>query len=257
MAKKYFFLLLILLCTVTVVVEAQEQSPDYQLRGKLLDVENQISIPFAHITNLNKGVGVLSDSSGFFSIPAREGDSLRVSSVSYGQQIIVAPAQHKQGSYLQVQLAPNVYELKEVVITRFPSERELKQRLLTMDIPKEDKPDMRISESVRHMPVNPDGNARIGLGSPVSAIASKFSKKERGRAFAAEIEAKEERKAIIQTKFNREIVKQITGLEDEEELDKFMQYCVLTEDFLYESNEYEIHKAVLGCFSDFKKEQKG
>lgn len=257
MDKRYFFFLAILFFAFTIRANAQEQKPDYQLHGKLQDVESQISIPFAHITNLNKGIGVLSDSSGFFKIPAREGDSLRISSVSYGQQTVVVPVKPKEGTYLLVQLAPNVYELEEVVISRFPSERELKNRLLTMDIPEEEKPDMRISESVRQLPSNTDGNASIGLGSPISAIASKFSKKERGRAFAAAMDAKEDRKAIIHTKFNREIVQQITGLEDEDKLDAFMQYCVLAEDFLYEANEYEIHEAVLGCFTDFVKEQEG
>lgn len=257
MINRYFLPLAILFFALAGNLKAQEQAGDYPLKAKLVDAENGTSIPFAHILNLNSSKGVLSDSSGNFAIRVQEGDSLRLSSVSYGQQIIVAPAPPKEESYLLIQLAPNIYELEEVVIKRFPSEREFRNRLLTMDLPKEEGPNMEFQDNLRVVPANPDGNAHIGMGNPVSAIASKFSKKERGRAFAAEMKTKDEQKAIIHTKYNRDIVQRITGLEDEDKLDTFMQYCVLTEDFLYKANDYEIHQAVLGCFQDFVKEQEG
>ena len=253
--NRYFFLFAIVFFALSGTLQAQS-SGEYQLKAQLKDAETGASIPFAHIMNLNKGRGVLSDSSGHFAVLVQEGDSLRLSSVSYGQQILLAPSRPKEGNVLLIQLSPNVYELDEVVINNFPSEREFRQRLLSADVPKEEGPNMRFQESLRVVPSS-DGNAKIGLGSPVSAIASKFSKKERGRAFAAEIASKEEQEAVIRTKFNREIVQRITGLEDEDKLDSFMKYCVLTDDFLYKSNEYEIHKAVLGCFGDFIKEQEG
>lgn len=257
MINKYFLPLAILFFSLAWNLEAQAQAGDYQLKAKLVDAENGSYIPFAHILNLDNGKGVLSDSSGTFSIRAMEGDSLKLSSVSYGQQIIVAPAPPNEDSYLLIQIAPNVYELEEVVINRFPSEREFRNRLLTTELPKEEGPNMKFQDRLRVVPANPDGNARVGMGSPVSAIANKFSKKERGRVFVAEMKIKDERKAIIQSKFNREIVQRITGLEDEDKLDTFLQYCVLTDDFLYNANEYEIHQAVIGCFGDFMKEQEG
>lgn len=258
MNKRYFFLIVFFIGFLLNSATAQQQTSGQDLlKGRLIDSENAMPIPFAHITNLTKGLRTVSDSSGLFSVPAKAGDSLRISSVSYGQKDIVVPAE-PGGKRLLIQLAPNVYELDEVVVNRFPSEREFTQSLLTMDLPEEKGPDMRLPDNMSFggRPAN-EGAPTISFGGGISGLAGKFSKKERGRAFMAEMEVKDARKAMIHTKYNREIVKGITGLEDEDQLDAFMQYCVLPENFLYEASEYEIHKAVLGCFGDFIKEQEG
>jgi hypothetical protein len=258
MYTKLLFLLTLFFVLLAGGVEAQQAAlENYRLNGRLLDAEDSTAIPFAHISNLSQNLRALSDSSGLFNIAAREGDSLQISSVSYGQKIIVAPAQPADGKRLLISLAPNVYELDEVVVRRFPTEREFTQQLLSMELPKEKGTDMRLPANLPGKPASADGSPTVAFGGAISGIAGKFSKKERGRVFAAEMKEKEERKAIIHTKFNREIVKRITGLEDEDQVDAFMQYCVLSEHFLYEASEYEIHKAVLGCIDDFMKEQEG
>lgn len=256
MNKSCFLALLFLVFGVCLQLKAQS-SPDKPrviLDGRLLDVENKIPIPFAHITNQQLGLRSLSDSSGFFRLPVRSGDTLLISSVTYGQRKIVVPTHTKE--VFVIELSPNVYELEEVVIQSLPSERKFKEMLLGMNSPeKEEKPDMRLPEELYSEPS--DGTVGIGFGGAISGIAGKFSKKERGRRFAAEIKAKEEAKSVILSKFNRNVVQHITGLEDDEKLDAFMEYCVLSDAFLYKANSYEIHKAVLGCFDDFMKEQEG
>lgn len=255
MNKKYFFLPLFLLLLACLQLSAQEvpSSGPWLLQGQLMDAENKDPIPFAHITNLQRGFRALSDSSGLFRLPASEGDSLLISSVSYGQHKVLAPA--KGEKLFLIELAPNVYELEEVVVQSLPSERRFKEMLLGMDSPEEENPDMRLPDGLYQEAGA--GNASLSLGSPISAIAGRFSKKERGRQFAAKIKFQEERRAYINTKFNRTIVQDITGLEEEEKLDAFMKYCVMNDDWLYKASEYEIHKAVLGCFGDFMKEQEG
>ena len=256
MNNNNFFLFLGFFLLIIGGAEAQEVSSDrgYSLKGKLIDEETSEVIPFAHITNINLKLRSSSDSSGFFTITAREGDSLLITNVTYGKLVVMAPVEPSGGNRLLFRLSPNVYELEEVVINRFPSEYLLKQQLLGLQLPEEKGPDLHIPEGYREQST-PSENASFNLGSPVSAIASQFSKKERGRAFAAELKAKEARMAEIKRKFNREIVQKITRLEDEDKLDAFMQYCLLSEDFLFKASEYEIHTAVLGCFTEFMKEQ--
>lgn len=256
MNKKYFFFpLLLLLLLACLQLSAQElpSSGSSLLQGQLLDAENKDPIPFAHITNLQRGFRALSDSSGSFKLPASEGDTLLISSVSYGQHKVLAPA--KGEKLILIELAPNVYELEEVVVQSLPSERKFKEMLLGMDSPEAEKPHMRLPDGLYQEAGT--GNASLSLGSPISAIAGRFSKKERGRQFAAKMEFQEERRAYIRTKFNRVIVQDITGMEEEEKLEAFMKYCVMNDDWLYKASEYEIHKAVLGCFGDFMNEQEG
>lgn len=258
MNKSCFLSLLFVVFGFCLQLKAQSSpdTPHEMLEGRLLDAENKIPIPFAHITNLQQGLRALSDSSGFFRLPARSGDTLLISSVTYGQQKVVVPS--PVNPLFIVELSPNVYELEEVVIQNLPSERKFKEMLLGMDShAEEEKPDLRLPEELYSEPAAGDGTMGVSFGGAISGIAGKFSKKERGRRFAAEIKVQEEKASIISSKFNRELVQHITGLEDEEKLDAFMEYCVLSEDFLYKANSYEIHKAVLGCFGDFLKEKEG
>lgn len=55
----------------------------------------------------------------------------------------------------------------------------------------------------------------------------------------------------IDKKYNVTVVKNVTGLTDDEETVKFMQFCRLPEDFVYKSNEYELYKAILDCYDSY------
>lgn len=258
MHKRLLFLFTLFFSCLLNSVNAQQPSGnDYQLKGRLIDAEDSSAIPFAHVSNLSKRLRSVSDSNGQFSLPVNEGDSLEFSSVSYGRKTMLAPAQPADGKRLLIRLAPNIYELNEVVVTRFPSERDFARQVLSMELPQEKGPDMGLPAMLPESRPSGDGSPTVGFGGGISGLANKFNKKERGRIFAAEMREQENRKAIIHTKFNREIVKNITGLEDEDQVEAFMQYCVLTENFLYKATDYEIHKAVLGCFGDFMKEREG
>lgn len=257
MNKSYFFSLIFLLLLFCLQLRAQDMGRvEPLLKGQLIDAEDQSPISFAHITNLERGLRTLSDSSGFFSLPASTGDTLLISSVTYGQHKVAVPP--KSEKRFRIELLPNVYELDEVVIQSLPSERRFKEMLLGMEAPEKDNQlDLNLPAELPLGPATGDGAVGVRFGGGISGIAGKFSKKERGRRFAAEIKVQKEREVYIHTRFNRRIVQHITGLEDEEKLDAFMKYCILSEDFLYKASDYEVHKAVLGCFGDFIKKQQG
>ncbi|WP_017729901.1 hypothetical protein [Nafulsella turpanensis] len=252
MNKKNIFFLFLTFFSLTGFLQAQDKP--FILEGRLLNAEDSSGIGFSHIINNESGLRTASDAEGYFRLPVNAGDTLLVSSVTFGQKKVLAPA--KAGRLFIIRLAPNVYELDEVVVNSLPSEQKLKELLLSMETPDgKPKPDLRLPED---LPVEViEGTGGVSVGGVFSGIAGRFSKKERGRKFLAEVEVKDTKKAYILTKYNRDIVKKITGLEDEEELDAFMQYCRLSENFLYEATEYEIHEAVLGYFKTFRPEQEG
>lgn len=249
---KRFCLFLFVCLMFSIALQAQDKA--FIMEGRLINSEDSSGIGFAHIINMQSGLRTASDDEGYFHLLVHSGDSLQISSVTFGKKEVVAPP--RNGFLLIIQMAPNIYELEEVVVNSLPSEQRLKEMLLSMETPAgQAEPDLRLPED---MPVEvADGAGGVSVGGVFSGIAGKFSKKERGRRFLAEIEVKDARKAYIQTKYNKEIVKEITGLEDEKELEAFMQYCRLSENFLYEASDYEIHEAVLGQFKTFKAEQEG
>lgn len=229
--------------------QPEKFTANYLLKGRLVDADSGTAVTRAHITNLQKNTIAISDMEGSFTLHVSAGDTLMISRIGYITQKVAVPLQVGSG-ILKIQLSPKVEELQEVVISQFPSERKFKEKLLSMELPEDKKPELNVPHPSVTREIDPNAPA-ISMGGIISGFANKFNDKERGRQFKARMEIKAQREAYIATKFNKEIVQQITGLKAEEELDAFMKYCVLSEEFLYDASEYKIHEAVLGCFKDF------
>ena len=52
-------------------------------------------------------------------------------------------------------------------------------------------------------------------------------------------------------RYNKEVVSHITGLKDEDQIRKFMEFCALQIKFILESTDYELYAAILGCYKEY------
>ena len=223
----------------------------YLFKGKLVDADSGVSVSFAHVRNYYKSSITTSNQDGAFTMPVQGGDTLLITRIGYTALKYAVPIQEPMG-VTTILVQPKTEELKEVVITQFPTESKFKDQLLKLELPEEGialrlPPPPPISNNSI-----PEGDVSIvSISGAISGFANKFNDKERGRQFKIRMDLKEQRDAVIATKFNKDIAQQITGLKDGAELNEFMEFCVLQDDFLYNANQYEIHEAVLGCFKDF------
>lgn len=251
--NKFFVLLpVFLLFALTALAQAPSKKSSYLFKGKLIDADSSVAVSHAHIKNPYKSTVVVSDANGGFLMPVEGGDTLLITRIGYISQKYVVAATEPEG-VTAIMLQPKTEELKEVVITKFPSEARLKEQILALELPEEG---VRLALpapviELRKDEGDPGGVKLFSYTGAISGIANKFNNKERGRQFRAKIIAEQQNEALIATKFNNDIVQQITGLKDEEKLNEFMKFCVLADDFLVKANNYEIHEAVLGCFKDF------
>lgn len=250
---KYIFLFsALVLFAASAQAQGSGKAPaQYLFKGILIDADSGVQVGFAHVRNYYKSSIVVSNQEGAFTIPVQAGDTLLISSIGYVSQKYAVPAKEPQG-ITPIMLQPKTEELKEVVITKFPTEAKLKEQILALELPEEGVALQLPTYSPPFRPEDVDGQMTLyskrGL---ITGFANKFNDKERGRQFRARIEVKEQQEAIIAAKFNKELAQQITGIEDEEKLNEFMKFCVLPDDFILKSNQYQIHEAVLGCFKDF------
>ena len=244
-----FFSFYLFLSLTALAQKAGGIKETYIFKGRLTDADSGIAVTHAHVANPYKGKITVSNAEGSFTMPVEGGDTLLVTRIGYTTLKYAVPASDPNKIVL-IEVAPKTEELQEVVITKFPSESRFKEQLLGLNLPEEKQPALNVPHPSLTREYDPDA-PMIAAGGVISGIANKFNDKERGRQFKARMELKEQREAYIATKFNKDIVQQITGLKDEEKLNEFMKFCVLSEDFLYKANEYEIHDAVLGCFKDF------
>jgi hypothetical protein len=74
---------------------------------------------------------------------------------------------------------------------------------------------------------------------------------DREKAFKDKMEAQKRRERVIQAKFNRALVADLTHL-DGEELTAFIAYCNFSEDYLYETDLYTIMEDLYAKFDGYK-----
>ncbi|AHM58321.1 hypothetical protein D770_00225 [Flammeovirgaceae bacterium 311] len=251
MPKFLIFITALLLSGFTALAQGPIQK-GYIFKGQLVDADSGTAVTYAHIANPYKGTLTVSQASGAFTMPVEAGDTLLISNIGYVTRKIAVPAKPSE-EVVTIKLQPKTEQLEEVVITNFPSEARFKEQLLGLKLPDEgvalDLPVPDVAK--RTVEGEPEGVTVFSHTGAITGFANKFNNKERGRQFKAKMAVEDQNKAFIATKFNKEVVQDITGLEDDEKLNEFMKFCVLPDDFLVKASTYEIHEAVLGCFKDF------
>ncbi|EMR01337.1 carboxypeptidase-like regulatory domain-containing protein [Cesiribacter andamanensis] len=251
---RYSILTVLLMVSAFALAQAPQKEA-YLLKGRLVDADSGTAVSLAHIANVSQRTITAAKADGAFTLPVQGGDTLLISRIGYVPLRYPVPLQEPMGA-ITLLLQPLTEELREVVITQMPSERRFKEQLLGLQLPEEKEPNLQVPHPSTMVTPRLDGAVPlVSAGGLISGFANKFNTKERGRQFTARIKAEESQKAYIATKFNRDIAQRITGLEDEEQLNEFMKFCVLPDKFLLESSEYQIHETVLGCFKEFLAER--
>jgi len=176
-------------------------------------------------------------------------DTLLITHVGYNDQVVLIPAQLKEQRYLlRIGLVPTTVQLDEVTVYQWPAiVTEFKNKILATN------PDAEDQIKIPGAYYGPRRAVEPGIGSPISFIASKLSK--RARAHKKFLKRKQDivEHQQARTRWNSEYVKEITGIENEEELTSFMEFCKFTDQYLGELVEYDLIVAINECYEDFKK----
>ena len=100
-----------------------------------------------------------------------------------------------------------------------------------------------------HGPPRP---SKPGIGSPISFLQSKLSKKIRRRQEFLKKRAELENSQSARARYSAAYVHEITGIEDEKELEEFMEYCKFSDIWLADVNDYDLIVAINQCYKDFR-----
>lgn len=233
------------------MAQAADPASPIAIRGAIISKETGERVPFVHIINQTKGLGATSDLHGKFAIKVDPTDTLVFSAVGYEKlALILADEAINLDEPIQISLAPATYELDPVQVQAFKDEAGFKQDILNMRLPEEKK---IVIPGTYDGPRDP--NARFSLASgPFSAVQNMFSKEAKEIKKYKEVIRDYPREKTIISKYNRQIVEEITGLKDEA-LNDFMLFCKVPDDFILTANDYEIVLAVNNCYKDFIKVQ--
>lgn len=218
-------LFFLLFATIT-VTKAQKNT----FAGKIYDGINFYPIEGANIYNATRKNFVFSDNDGKFVIDCHIHDTLIISKSIYRQLIVVLTEELMNKKSEDFLLYYKAILLKEVnVISLNPTYEGFKRDLAKIEIPEiyQRIPGVEITEQDKanaEYGKDPNVLRNTPIAHPITFLYETFSKKAKMKRLYNEMIQYEDRLDELPLKYNKEIVKDITGLPDEEIL-TFMMYC--------------------------------
>lgn len=221
-----------------------------ELYGIVKSVEGE-SISKAHILNLSNKTGTITNNEGNFRILANKTDVIQISSVGYKTIFYVIPITDKIRLVKYFTLITDTINLAETTIYPFPETlEELKREFLELPV-EEEEPLVDLHLENAGILALPQTGAIIK--GPFTALYEKFSRSAKLRRKYNALIAYDFKKQEASKVYDAGLVKKITGLESEEEIARFMEYCELDPDFVLSSREYDLYLAIQNCYSQFMK----
>ncbi len=225
------------------------------LKGQLLDSISQEPLQFAHVQNIDKALGTLTDRSGRFRIPADVQDTVVFSIVGYQTLAWIITEKHQTDTALIFKLPSDTILLKEITISELPTEEEFKRRILATEL--EDtsfwyhgvaKPVFKGDKTLDSKHVN---NPLFLLAHPITGWHYKYSKKEKERRKMHEINQQAFKQNKVNLKFTRTWVGEVTGLKGDD-LTSFIGFCNYDLTYLERTPLYLIQEDLQVKLSEFQ-----
>jgi predicted CopG family antitoxin len=224
------------------------------VEGKIIDTKNQPVIN-AHILNKGRNEGWVTDLNGRFQSSGFPGDTLEISAISYHPVKFFIPDSFREPVHnTEIIMLPDTVQLREIAIHPWPATlSKLKQEFMKVEVEDPaDEIDLHLPSmaDIKAMNRTPGEPGQIGLysgSSPISLLYNQFSREAKSRKLYSEVLKREK----AEKRYNRSVVARVTGLKNDEEILKFMEFCALQVKFILESSDYELYAAILNCYEDY------
>jgi hypothetical protein len=220
-------------------------------KGQLINAENKEAVPFANIYfKYNKSL-IASNDSGFFQTRVLCRDSVLITSIGFEDLEFSLKEYISDSTNNVIELKPTIYQLSEVEIRALPGYSALKRLIATAEPSREEKMQRRFYENLKRMGIaNMDLRVgRKGFGGPISALFGAFNKHEKSKRKVQRLISLDNQSKIIERKYSPVIVSRITGMTDEKMIDKFMDYCNFSENFILITGEFELYNLIAKKFN--------
>jgi len=217
-----------------------------------------IPISGANIYNLNTKRYTFTDDNGNFTIAASVNDTLIISKSIYRQIIVVISKKNLDIFNEDYYLYYKAILLKEVkVISLNPNYEQFKRELVQMKLPDiyKNLDGIEITEqdkiNAEYSTKGPNLLRNTAFSSPITYLYNSFSKKAKMKQLYSEMLQYEEEIEKVPTKYNREIVSEITGLKGDT-LMEFMLFCRFSYYDIIRWSEQEIVNTIKNKYFEYQ-----
>lgn len=223
--KKWSLLVSLLLLVATVGAQSKK------LSGTVYNASGIVPIEGCQVYNLNTGAYVFGDDNGNFQIMVSLHDSLVVSHSGYSQALVVIDNRDFTRARKDIILYHKAFMLPNFTCYGLnPSYEGFKRDVASTKLPDSYKnlDDVHLTKEQRQNATYtgeaPNVLKNTKLASPITWLYTTFNKKEKMKRLYYEMEGYGEEIQQVQLKYNRDLVSEVTGLQEPELLD-FMMYC--------------------------------
>ena len=226
----------------------------YALEGRLFNMQDSSFVTASNVYTLPGKKGNMSDPNGYFYMEITEEDTLFVSTIGFKTYKIYCREIIEQKDFrIHIFLEPKVYELETVNILGSMSYDEFKEELLQLPLAKEEMVDFAIPwEWYGYMDMPASGGFGVTFSGIFSGLYDRYGKEGKQRAKIAEVEAQENTRNYIFSKYNPYLIQRATGIDDEDEIVRFMEYCSFSDYFIVNSTEDELIQALAKKYQVYK-----
>jgi len=229
---RFIFLLFIVLLSFQTALNAQ--CDQVFISGKVLDTLREQNFFNLMVVNKSTGRGVFGQPNGHFSVYARPGDRIALSTKGYPVYEFIAKPDENCQCRVEAYIERLPQEVQEIVV------RPLK----TLEQIKEERENLALRETRVVTGVNV-------LQSPITALYQAFSKKEQNKRWIAEQEFKDDQRRIVQELLRLYVAFDIIDL-SEEEFDAFITFLNIDEQFIKTATEMELILFIKDKYDHFK-----
>jgi hypothetical protein len=212
--------------------------------GKVIDSGTKKGIVTLNVLNKRSNQVVATNETGDFYIRAMAGDSIIITSFGYNRKGILWDGKERNPVF-EVKLQP--FMLQELVV-KDKKLSELHKEIQDFLANPNDSKAIR-NEILKSM-LNTN-TSQPGIGISIDALYDMFSKEGKMNRKLADMQFQDAKSFYADLKYNKQVVAQITHLNDED-LDDFMVFCKPTQDFILNATDYELTFKILKCLGDFR-----
>ena len=232
---------------------SQEQSQT--VKGKVQSQTSEAILQNVHVLNLTKVKGTITDKEGEFEINAKLNDTLYFSYIGYKPLKVVVTNDLIRFEDNTIELTELAFALEEIIIKPY-------QLTGYLEIDVKNAP---VNTSTRYRIIGLPNlgyeagrRSRSGISKVIGAIFNpadflnnlfkrKSAKMDKLRLMREDIEIKN----LLSTKFDREVLVQLLGLE-RADIDEILRNCNFSDTFIKQANDLQIMEAINECYDEYK-----
>ncbi|MEE4177052.1 MAG: hypothetical protein V2I46_06030 [Bacteroides sp.] len=252
---KGFSLVLMLMISLLILSgnhRVKAVQPPEMLRGKIISLKDSTAIPNVHVINQSNSRAGVSGRDGQFLIPAHAGDSIRFQAIGFETKVIEAGQDllDKEEDWV-VGLEEKIYELPVVEVFPYQTFSEFKYAFLNFKDPGPEF-ELELPEvSLDAIPGNRPPGFGVAIPGPITFLYDRFSRRGKAQRNYLEVMRQEELASRAARVVNPQVIERLTSLKEREDINAFLIYCGITDEYVVSTREAEVYARIIGCYETY------